>query len=185
MPPVGFCGVLRIRRRVFGRDLRLELGRIEREVPRLAQEDRDRDRAVGDDLRLVDRKARHRIDHFVAGAVVGHRRDRVGDERLRAARRRRRPRGGCRGRDARQVMRRRGAQLVDARRRRVAVLAVADGRDRGVLDVRRRWEVGLPDAERDDVLALPRQRVDLRQHDESVLGAERFGAARQRRQRNG
>ena len=132
--------MLRIRRRVLRRDLRLELGRIEREVARLAQVDRDRHRAVGDDLRLVDRKAGHGIDHLVAGAVVGDRRDRVRDERLRA-----------RADDdivglhvdaaARaDVLGRGRAQLVDAGRRRVAVLARPDRGDRRVLHVARRRE---------------------------------------------
>ena len=79
------------------------------------------------------------------------------------------------------VARRRRAQLVDAGRRRVAVLAAADRGDRGVLDVVRRREVRLADAERHDVLAAARQRVHLGQHDECVLGAERIGAPRQRR----
>ena len=65
-------------------DPRRELGRIEREAARLAQWQRHRHRAVGDDLRLVDREARDREDHLVAGAVVGDRGDRVADERLRA-----------------------------------------------------------------------------------------------------
>ncbi len=58
MPPVGLCGVLRISSLVFARDLRFELGRIEREVARFAQVDRHRHRAVGDDLRFVDREIR-------------------------------------------------------------------------------------------------------------------------------
>ena len=84
------------------RDLRFELGRIEREVARLAQVDRHRHRAVGDDLRFVDRKSGDRIDHFVAGAVVGDRRDRVGDERLGARADDDVLRAECRGRAARR-----------------------------------------------------------------------------------
>ncbi len=40
------------------RDLRFELGRIECKFARLAQVDRDRDRAVGENLRFVDRETR-------------------------------------------------------------------------------------------------------------------------------
>ena len=64
------------------RDPRLEFGRVEGESARLAQVDRHRHGAVGVDLRFVDREPGHRVDHLVADAVVGHRRDRVGDERL-------------------------------------------------------------------------------------------------------
>jgi hypothetical protein len=55
----------------------------------------------------------------------------------------------------------RGAQFVDAGRRRVAVLAAADRVDGGVLDVHRRREVGLADAEGNDVLAVADQAVDF------------------------
>ena len=97
------------------RDLRFELRRIEREAPALAQIDRHRHRAVRDDLRFVNRKSRYRIDHFVARAVIGHRRDRIRDERFRS---------GCDddvfGADIEaavltHVLRRRSAQFVDAR----------------------------------------------------------------------
>src|SRR5256885_8903524 len=54
--------------------------------------------------------------------------------------------------------RRRLAQLVDPRRRRVAVLARLDGADRRLLHVVRRREIGLADAEADDVPALARER---------------------------
>ena len=77
--------MLRISSRVCGVIFALELGGVEGEVARFAQEERHRHGAVGDDLRLVDREARHRIDDLVAGAVIGHRGDRVGDEGLRAA----------------------------------------------------------------------------------------------------
>jgi hypothetical protein len=73
---------------------------------------------------------------------------------------------------ARHVFRRRLAQRIDARRGRVAVLALADGADAGLLHVQGRREIGLADAEADDVLALGGQRIDLGQHDEGVLGAE-------------
>jgi hypothetical protein len=49
------------------------------------------------------------------------------------------------------------AQRQDAGRRRVAVMAVAQRLDRGLDDVVRRAEVGLADAEIDDVAALPRR----------------------------
>jgi hypothetical protein len=64
------------------------------------------------------------------------------------------------------------AQLVDAGRGRIAVLAALDRPDRGFLDVLRRRKVGLADAEADDVLALAREGVDLGEHDEGILGTE-------------
>ena len=70
------------------------------------------------------------------------------------------------------VLRRRLAQLVDAGRGRVAVLAALDGADRRLLHVVRRREVGLADAEADDVLALARERVHFGEDDEGVFGSE-------------
>ena len=67
---------------------------------------------------------------------------------------------------------RRLAQLVDAGRGRVAVLAALDRADRRLLHVLGRREVGLADAEADDVLALARERVDFGEHDEGVFGAQ-------------
>ena len=158
------------------RDLGLELVRVEGEIARFAQVNRHRHRAVGDDLRLVDRKSGHRIDHLVIRAMIGDRRDRVGDEGLRAC-----ADHDLVGRDVESaarahVARRCGAQLVDAGGRRIAVLAGANRRDRRVLDIDRRREVGLADAERDDVAALANEVVDFGEHDECVLGAERFAA---------
>ena len=160
-------------------DPRRELGRIEREAARLAQWQRHRHRAVGDDLRLVDREARHREDHLVARAVVGDRGDRVADEWLRAgadddlvgadldaAQRAHRCRGGR-------------TQFVDAGRRRIAMAAGADCSDGRVLHVHRRRKVGLADAEGDDVRAAADQAIHLRQHDERIFGAEGFGALTQ------
>ena len=181
MPPVGIVRRVQDHQARLRRDRRLELRRVEREIARFAKEHRHRHRAVGDDLRLVDREARHRVDHLVADAVVGHRRDRVGDERLRAGADDHVVGGDRQPAPRTHVTRRRGAQLVDARRRRVAVLPAAYRRDRRVLHVRRCREIRLADAERHDVLAGAHQRVDLGQHDEGVLGAERLGATRQRR----
>src|SRR6185503_19759673 len=45
-----------------------------------------------------------------------------------------------------------------------------------LLDMLGRREVGLADAEADDVLALARERVHLREDDEGVLGAKALGA---------
>ena len=64
------------------------------------------------------------------------------------------------------------AQRRDAVRRRVAVMAVADRLDGGFLDVLGRLEVGLADAEVDDVAALRGERVRARQHREGVLLAD-------------
>jgi hypothetical protein len=75
------------------------------------------------------------------------------------------------------VARNRLAQLDDAGRWRVAVLALAYRLDRGVLDILGRMEIGLADAKRDHVLALPDQGIDLREHDEGVFGAELTSAA--------
>src|SRR4029077_11025813 len=57
-------------------------------------------------------------------------------------------------------------------RRGVAVMAVTDRLDGGFLDVRGRLEVGLADAEVDDVAALGGERVGARQHREGVLLAD-------------
>jgi len=46
-----------------------------------------------------------------------------------------------------------------------------------ILDIRRRVEIRLPDAERDDVLALADELVHFAEDDEGVLGAEVGGAA--------
>ena len=159
------------------RDLGFELVRIESEVARFAQVHRYRHRPVGDDLRFVDRESGHGINHLVADAIVGDRGDRVGDERLGASRDddllgrdvepATAPHVGCCG----------GAQRVDACRRRIAMLAVADRGDRRVLDVRGRGEIGLADAERDDVTTLTHEIVDLGQHDECIFGAKAVATA--------
>ena len=66
------------------------------------------------------------------------------------------------------------AQRQDALRRRVAVMAVTQRLDGGFDDVGRRLEVGLADAEVDDVLALALQVGSARQHLEGRLRAEAF-----------
>jgi hypothetical protein len=52
------------------------------------------------------------------------------------------------------------------------VLARLDRPDRRLLHVLGRREVGLADAEADDVAALARERVHLGEHDEGVLGSQ-------------
>ena len=64
------------------------------------------------------------------------------------------------------------AQRRDAVRRRVAVVAVAQRLDRGLDDEIGRAEIGLADAEIDDVAALRGQRVGARQHREGVFLAD-------------
>ena len=64
------------------RDLGLELVRVESEVTHFAQVNRYRHRAVGNDLRLVNREPGDRIDHLITGAMIGDRRDGIRDERL-------------------------------------------------------------------------------------------------------
>ena len=78
---------------------------------------------------------------------------------------------------ARDVLRDCLAQLGDAGRGRVAVLAAADGGHGRVLDVHRRGEVGLADAEGDDVLAGGLQLGHFGEDDEGVFGAELVGPA--------
>src|SRR5262249_17325437 len=63
-----------------------------------------------------------------------------------------------------EVGRHRLAQRRDADRRRVAVMAIAQRLDRGLDDEVGRAEIGLADAEIDDVAALRRQRLGTRQH---------------------
>ena len=64
------------------------------------------------------------------------------------------------------------AQRRDAVRRRVAVMAVAQRLDRRLDDVLGRAEVGLADAEIDDVAALRGERIGARQHGEGVFLAD-------------
>ena len=64
------------------------------------------------------------------------------------------------------------AQRGDAVGRRVAVVVVGERLAAGLDDVRGRREVGLADAEIDDVAALGGQRVGARQHLEGAFGAE-------------
>ena len=176
-PPVGLCGELRISRLGLRRDHLLEFGRIEGEIARFAQVQRHRHRAVSEDLRLVDRKAGIRIDHLVADAVIGGAKNRVGDEGLGARADDHILRIDSEAAQPPHVARRSDAQFRDPGRRRVAMPALADRLHRGVLDVHRRMEIGLPDAEGNDVLSLAHQLVHLGEHDEGVLGAELGGTA--------
>ena len=64
------------------------------------------------------------------------------------------------------------AQRRDADRRRIAVVAVAQRLDRRLDDEVGRAEVGLADAEIDDVAALRDQLRRARQHGEGVLLAD-------------
>ena len=74
------------------------------------------------------------------------------------------------------------AQLRDAVRRRVAMMAVAQRLDCGLDDEIRRAEIRLADAEADDVAALRGKRVGARQHGEGIFladpveGRRRFSA---------
>ena len=158
------------------RDFCLEFVGVECEFARFLEIDRHRHRAVGHDLRLIDRKSRHRVDHLVAGAVVRDRRDRVGDKRLGTGADDDVVRRNVDAAPAADIACSRGAQLVDAGRRRVAVLAGSDRRDPRVLNVHGRRKIGLSDAKRNDVLALTDQRVHFRQHDKSVFGAKAFAS---------
>ena len=81
-PPVGLCGELRISSRVFAVIFASSSAGSNAKSRASRRMDRHRHRAIRDDLRLVDRESRHRIDHLVADAIVGDRGDRVGDERL-------------------------------------------------------------------------------------------------------
>jgi hypothetical protein len=154
------------------RDQLFEIRRIEGEIALLPEVHRHRLRAAGDDLRLVDRESRVRVDHLVARPVVGGREDGVGDEGLGAG-----ADHHVLGPDRqaaahpRHVARRRFAQRIDAGRGRIAVLALADRPDAGFLHVHRRGKVRLADAEADDVLALAGERVDFGEYHEGVLGA--------------
>ncbi len=64
------------------------------------------------------------------------------------------------------------AQRQDARRRSVAVMAVAQRLHGGLDDVFGRLEVGLPDAEVDDVVALLPELLGAGEHLECGLGPE-------------
>ena len=71
-----------------------------------------------------------------------------------------------------QVLRHRLAQRRDAGRVGIAVLAVAQRLDGGLDDMGRRFEIGLADAEIDDVAPLTLQFGRLRQHREGVFLAD-------------
>ncbi len=80
------------------------------------------------------------------------------------------------------------AQRLDADGGRVAVMAVAQGLDRGLDDVGRRREIRLADAEVDDIAALGRKLGGARKHGEGVLLADAVEGGTTRRaypQRNG
>ena len=147
-PPVGFAGELRHEELRSRRDQRGQLVDVEAEVVRLA--DRDRDRRAADEAgdRFVDRVARVRHDHLVAGVDQGH--DRVDHHALAAD-------GhedvlGLRGEPAAggRVVGDRRAQVGQARVRRVVRQALVEGLLGRLADVRRGVEVGLADLEVDD-----------------------------------
>ena len=71
-----------------------------------------------------------------------------------------------------QVLRHRLAQRRDTRRVGIAVLAVAQSFDGRLDDMRRRFEIGLADAEIDDVAPLALQFSRPRQHGEGVFLAD-------------
>ena len=167
------------------RDPRFEFRRVERESTGLAKVDWHRHGAVGVNLRFVDRKPGHRVDHLVADAEVRHRGDRVGDEGLGARANDHVVRPDVEAAPRAQIVRGSRAQLVDPGARRVAVPAAADCRDCSLLHVFRRRKIGLSDAEGNDVPALPNQCVHLGQDDECIFGAERLRAAREFGQRHG
>ena len=73
---------------------------------------------------------------------------------------------------AMQVLRHRLAQRRDPRRVGIAMLAVAQSFDRRLDDMGRRFEIGLADAEIDDVAPLALQFRRPRQHGEGVLLAD-------------
>ncbi len=64
------------------------------------------------------------------------------------------------------------AQRENAGRRGIAVLAVMQRLDRGLDNMRRGFEIGLADAEVDDVAALRLQGGGFRQHRERVFLAD-------------
>ena len=71
-----------------------------------------------------------------------------------------------------QIRRHRLAQRRNAGRRRIAVLAVAQRLDRGLDDMGGGFEIGLADAEVDDVAPLALQLRRLGEHREGVLFAD-------------
>ena len=71
-----------------------------------------------------------------------------------------------------QILRHRLAQRRNPGRVGIAVLAVAQSFDGGLDDMRRRFEIGLADAEIDDVAPLALQFGRPRQHGEGVFLAD-------------
>ena len=134
-------------------------------------------RPIRDDLRLVDRKPGIRIDHFVAHSVVGRRKNAVGDEGLRPSADYDVFRPDLEAPHGTHIARRGFAQLDDAGRGRVAVLALAHRTHRRVLHVDGRMEIRLADAKGDDVLALADELVHLGEDHEGVFCSELGGAA--------
>src|SRR6185295_20378635 len=70
------------------------------------------------------------------------------------------------------VLRHSLAQLENSRRGCVTVFPLAHGLDRGILDIHRRMEIRLADAEGNNVAALTDELVHFRKDHERVLCAE-------------
>ncbi len=164
---VGFAGEFRMISRVFGGEQRQRLLRREGEAILLADRDRHRPCARVLDHRAVDREAGIGIEDV--GAGLAEHQDR-GEHRHLAA-----------GHDDHLVGRyldadaavdvggHRLAQHLDAGRRRVAVMAVAERLHRRLDDVLGRAEIRLADAEVDDVATLAGELGGAGQHGKGVL----------------
>ena len=165
-----------IGRRVENEEPRLRRDEIERflggegEIVFLADRHRDRPRAGELDHRAIDRKARIGIEDV--GARLAEHQDRHEHGRLAAGKDHHRVRRDADRKALVQVGGDRLAQRQDADRRRVAVMTVAQRLDRCLDDKIRRAEIGLADAEIDDVAALRRKLRRARKHGESVFLAE-------------
>ena len=159
-----------MRSRVFGvmRVQRL-LGR-EGEAVRLAHLRRHGGRAGELDHRAVDRKAGIGIDDLRPLRAEHQDRHEHGD--LAARRDQDEVRRDVDAEPAGEVRRHGLAQGRDPGRVGIAVLAVAQRLDRRLDDVRRGFEVGLADAEVDDVAALALQFGGFGEHREGVLVAQ-------------
>ena len=158
-----------------------ELVDVEGEVRGLVQRQGHRRGARPADRGLVDREARVGVHDLVTGSAGGE--DGEEQERLGAG-----AHEDALGVDrdaarARQLGRRRLAQLGQPRARAVVRLARAERRAARLDDVRRGGEVGLADLEVEDVAPRALQRACPGQHGERGLGPEPMDPARQRRPR--
>ena len=153
-------------------DLVQHLGGGKGEAIFLAQNHRHRRRTGKTDRRFINRKAGVGIHDLSPWLTINQHGE---EHRHLAARQDQDLAGVDGGAVARgQIGGDRFAQFGDALGRGIAMVAVTQGLDRRLDDMRRGFEIGLTDAEVDDVTALGGQRIGAGQHLKSGFGTQ-FG----------